>query len=56
MLKFILDRLKEKSTIAAFATIGGGIIGYSVAPEQIEAITQAVAAILAAIAVFTPSK
>lgn len=56
MLKFILDRLKEKSTIVSIVTIGAGLIGVQLAPDQVEAIAIAVAAITAVVAVFTPSK
>lgn len=56
MIKYILDRLKEKSTIGTIITLVVGAFGLAVTPEQSEAIIGAVTAIVSAIAIFTPSK
>jgi hypothetical protein len=53
ILDFIKERGQEKSTILSVITFIAGIIGWSVAPEQGEAIAGAVASIITAIAVFT---
>ena len=55
MLKFIVDRLKERSTwlgLTAFATA----LGVSLAPQQLEAIILAGTAIGGLVAAFTKDK
>jgi hypothetical protein len=54
-LDFIVDRLKEPST---YMGLGGlvAMFGWTVAPEQLSAITNAVAAVFAAVAVFLPER
>jgi len=53
ILNYVLERLKEKSTILTLLTLGGGFAGANFAPEQTEAIVAAVTGIVSAIAVFT---
>jgi hypothetical protein len=53
IIGFIKERLGEKSTVITLVTLVSGLVGFSVAPEQLEAITGAVAAILALVGVFT---
>jgi len=50
---YILERAKEKSTITSVLTAVTGVIGVSIAPEQAEAISLAVIAILTAVGTFT---
>lgn len=52
MGKFILDRLKERSTWIGIITIITAA-GVTISPDQIEAITTAGIAIAGAVAVFT---
>ena len=55
LLKFVLDRLKEKTTrigLTGFVTA----LGVSISPEQAEAIAAAGVAIVGAILTFTKEK
>ena len=56
ILAFIKERLGEKSTVITLVTTVGGLAGFAFAPEQLEAITGVVAAILALVGVFTQEK
>lgn len=51
-VQFLLDRLKEKSTITTILTLVAGAAGLHFAPEQQELITGAVVAVVSAIAAF----
>jgi hypothetical protein len=53
LLDYILERGKEKSTILTVLTLLSGAIGFSVSPEQSEAIGTAVVSVLALVGVFT---
>jgi hypothetical protein len=55
MLKFIGDRLKERSTWVGILSIIT-VAGISLSPEQQEAIILAGTAIVAAVFTFTPDK
>jgi hypothetical protein len=50
-MKYILDRLKEQSTIRGLVVMLG-LVGVKLTPSQNEAIISAVVAILAAIEIF----
>ena len=52
MLKFLVDRLKERSTWLGLIAIVSAA-GVAISPEQIEAIAIAGAAIVGAVGVFT---
>lgn len=52
-MKWILERLKEKSTIATLLTGLAGVAGFTLAPELQTEIVTAVAAIASAIAIIT---
>ena len=52
ILKFLLDRLSEKSTWATIVTILSMIVGLELSPEQQDKITLAGLAVLGAIGVF----
>lgn len=56
MLQFILDRLKEKSTVTVIVTLVLGLVGSQLAPEHVDVIVGAVASVASAVAIFTPSK
>ena len=53
ILDFILERGKEKSTILSVLTFVGGLIGFTLSPEQSAAIATAVISVLTLIGVFT---
>lgn len=55
-MKYILDRLREKSTILTILTLVLGFFGAKLSPEIQEQITNAVLAIISGIAIFTESK
>lgn len=52
MIKFITDRLKERSTWLGLTALVS-VFGITLAPEQVEAIVSAGVALAAAIAIFT---
>lgn len=52
MVQFLIDRLKEKSTITTVVTLIVGAAGLHVAPEQKDLIVGAVVAVVSAIAAF----
>jgi hypothetical protein len=56
MLHFILDRLKEKSTVTVIVTLAFGLLGVELSPEHVTEIVIAVASVASAVAIFTPSK
>lgn len=53
VLDWIISRGKERSTILTILTLIGGAVGFNFAPEQQEAVTGVIIAILTAIGVFT---
>jgi hypothetical protein len=55
MLKMITDRLKEPSSYVAIAALLG-TVGYQLAPEAIEVVTQVGAAVAALIGFFLAEK
>jgi len=54
-MKFVIDRLKEPSTYRGLAVVLG-LIGVNLSPEQTNAISVAVAGIIAAIEIFRVEK
>ena len=56
MLKYVTDRLAEKSTWAGILTLAGTAFGVHFAPDQTEAICAAGVAIASAVAIFTKAK
>lgn len=56
ILKYILSRLKEKSTRVALLAFAVGIAGISFSPEQTEAILGLGTAITLAVIAFLPEK
>lgn len=49
-------KLTEKSTITTLLTLVAGIVGYKVAPDQVETISAAVIVILSLVGIVTPEK
>lgn len=56
VFKYILARLKEKSTIVVVVGTVLGLAGASISPEKTEAIIATVAAIVGLIVSFLPEK
>ena len=54
-MKFLIDRLKEPSTFRGLAVVLG-IVGVQLSPEQTNAITGAVAALIGLIEIFRVEK
>lgn len=52
IVKFVLDRLKEKSTWATLITVVSMVIGTEISPDQQEKIMTAGLSILAVIGIF----
>ena len=55
IMKFLIDRLKEPSTFRGLAVVLG-IVGVQLSPEQTNAITGAVAALIGLIEIFRVEK
>jgi hypothetical protein len=54
-MKYILERLKEPSTIRGLSLLLG-IIGVKLSPEQTDVITTAVVSLIAAVEIFRKEK
>ena len=53
IVDYIVERAKEKSTVISVVTIVSGGVGLTLLPEQSEAISAVIMAILTAVGVFT---
>ena len=56
VLRYVLARLKEKSTITTLVSLVLGSVGCTLAPSSHELITNAVLSVLACIGIFTREK
>nr|QJB19258.1 MAG: hypothetical protein [Microvirus sp.] len=56
VLRYVLARLKEKSTITTLVSLALGSVGWTLAPSSHELITNAVLSVLACIGIFTREK
>ena len=53
---FLLDRLKEKSTIGVILTLVSGAFGFNLLPNEQNIIVGAVVSVLSAIGIFTKER